>query len=164
MKYPSDVKLEEMLPAAEDFASRYVELLKDAVLTIDEENSTAVLTFPKEAKSFDIKAFEAALADSIPAYVSAYAAANPRPAEPADIKVPENKAVSAIPAAPAAPASTPAATPAAPAKSASPAPVAAEQTAAVPAKSNAGTIILVVVISIIVIACIVYFVNRRKEK
>jgi len=165
MKYPSDVKVEEMRPAAEIFAEKYTDLLKDAVLAIDEENAMAVLTFPAAVNESVLKAFEKDLAEFIPAYVSSYAASNPMPVEHVEIKMPENKAVNETKSVPAPAATAPAA--AAPA-AAAPAPAAEVKAGpapeAVPAKSNAGTIILVVVVSIIVIACIVYFVNRRKEQ
>lgn len=181
LKYPDGIRFEDINSAAPAFSAKYSDLVRDAVLAVDEQNQMAVLTFPAALNETTLNDLEKDLKEFIPSYIESYLANAPA-AEPVEIKVPESKAVpqpvkTTVPAiVPAAetPAATPAATaqasapatpasasPAAPAVSSAPA--AAPATMA-PAKSNAGTIILIVVIAIIVVSCAVYFINRRKQK
>lgn len=177
LKYPDGIRFEDINSAAPAFSAKYSDLVRDAVLAVDEQNQMAVLTFPAALNETTLKDLEKDLREFIPSYVDSYLANAPA-AEPVEIKVPESKAVpqpvkTEVPAITPASATTPAAAPAAstqvsaPAAAAAPAaaPAPASAPAAeAPAKSNAGTIILIVVLVIIAASCIVYFINRRKQK
>lgn len=175
LKYPEGIRFEDINSAAPAFSAKYSDLVRDAVLAVDEQNQMAVLTFPAALNETTLKDLEKDLREFIPSYVDSYLANAPE-AEPVEIKVPESKAVpqpvkTEVPAITPASAATPAAAPAAststqasvPAAAAAPA-AATAPAATAPAKSNAGTIILVVVLVIIAASCIVYFINRRKQK
>lgn len=175
LKYPDGIRFEDINSAAPAFSAKYSDLVRDAVLAVDEQNQMAVLTFPAALNETTLKDLEKDLREFIPSYVDSYLANAPA-AEPVEIKVPESKAVpqpvkTEVPAITPASAATPAAAPAASTSTQASAPAAAAAPAAAtapaataPAKSNAGTIILVVVLVIIAASCIVYFINRRKQK
>lgn len=179
LKYPDGIRFEDINSAAPAFSAKYSDLVRDAVLAVDEQNQMAVLTFPAALNETTLKDLEKDLREFIPSYVDSYLANAPA-AEPVEIKVPESKAVpqpvktevpAITPASAATPAAAPAAAPAASTSTQASAPAAAAAPAAetapaatAPAKSNAGTIILVVVLVIIAASCIVYFINRRKQK
>lgn len=175
LKYPDGIRFEDINSAAPAFSAKYSDLVRDAVLAVDEQNQMAVLTFPAALNETTLKDLEKDLREFIPSYVDSYLANVPA-AEPVEIKVPESKAVpqpvkTEVPAITPASAATPAAAPAASTSTQASAPAAAAAPAAAtapaataPAKSNAGTIILVVVLVIIAASCIVYFINRRKQK
>lgn len=167
LKYPSGILFDEIYAAAESFSVKHPDLVRDAVLGVDEENLMAVLTFPVAVSDSTLKNLEKDLNEFIPAYLDSYLENAPA-AEPVEIKVPESKAApqpvkTTAPAITPAPASAPAATPAAPAQASAPAAPVTATAEPAPSKSNAGTIILVVVIVIIALSCAVYFFNRKKQ-
>jgi len=162
LKYPSGIEFNDINAAAVSFSEKFSDLVRDAVLGVDEQNLMAVLTFPAAVSNTTLKDLEKDLNEFIPAYVDSYFANATAVAEPVEIKVPETKA--ATPAVkttvPAITTSTTTATTTAPAPAQAPA---AEPAAKAPAKSNAGTVILIVVLVIIAVSCVVYFINRKKK-
>ena len=175
LKYPDGIRFEDISSAVPAFSAKYSDLVRDAVLAIDEENQMAVLTFSAALNETTLKDLEKDLREFIPSYIESYLANSPA-AEPVEIKVPESKAVpqpvkTTAPAITPASAETPSTAPAASTQASAPASVATAAPAATPApavtapaKSNAGTIILIVVLVIIAVSCTVYFINRRKQK
>lgn len=168
LKYPSGIEFNDINAAAVSFSEKYSDLVRDAVLGVDEQNLMAVLTFPAAVSNTTLKDLEKDLNEFIPSYVDSYIANAAAVAEPVEIKVPETKAA----ATPAVKTSVPAITTATTATTATtttttaPAPAQApaeEPEAKAPAKSNAGTVILIVVLVIIAVSCVVYFINRKKK-